>query len=342
MAALRPPPLTGRGKPELMLHQAGTHRSPAAKPSSKNAPHVAAAGCCPGWVSSAFIGTPLSASAVSAAAACTSCGVYVVSCPLLSSPARPTASCRPRRPASAVGARRLFGTDGYGATSMEAIAREPPAWPRAPSMQPSGPSGRSCRSSASAGSKNGRRQRTGWARCSARPNPRPAPARRSALAARAVLSRIRRRADLRERRPDESPETRALLRGPSWPGMDAMIAWLQGQLAVPLAQAGRCTGRWPPVYRELVHESRLAARGLRALGGRHPPAQPDPQATRPRPEPPVLLRTGTTRKGHLRVAAPSASLARTRAATYPGGRRTAWCSLSVEGHFSRQPALPER
>ena len=79
---------------------------------------------------------------------------------------------------------------------------------------------------------------------------------------------------------DESPETRALLRS-KLAGrnevMDAMIASLDGHLAVPVPQApgdvpGAGRARRLPRARRGI---RLVTRGLRALGGQHAAAQPD-------------------------------------------------------------------
>ncbi|HEX5296468.1 MAG TPA: TetR/AcrR family transcriptional regulator [Streptosporangiaceae bacterium] len=180
----------------------------------------------------------------------------------MSSPVKPRPTYRQlqaqaTRERIAEAARRLFGTDGYGATSMEAIARE---------------AGVATRTVYAAfGAKReilslicerwieeaGARELAGQVLAEADP------ARRLRAAAhwlRVLYSAGFDVVLIFEAATDESPETRALLRS-KLAGrnevMDAMIASLQGQLAVPLAQAQAMYRALaaPGVYRELVQES---------------------------------------------------------------------------------------
>ncbi|HEU5391872.1 MAG TPA: TetR/AcrR family transcriptional regulator [Streptosporangiaceae bacterium] len=157
----------------------------------------------------------------------------------------------------AAAARRLFGTDGYGSTSMEAIARE---------------AGVATRTVYAAfGTKReilsficerwieeaGARELAGQVLGEADPVRR---LRGAAHWLRVLYSAGFDVVLIFEAATDESPETRALLRS-KLAGrnevMDAMIASLQGQLAVPLAQAQAMYRALaaPGVYRELVQES---------------------------------------------------------------------------------------
>lgn len=154
-------------------------------------------------------------------------------------------------------ARRLFGTDGYGATSMEAIAREAGVTTRTVY--------------AAFGTKReilsficerwieeaGARELAGQVLGEADPVRR---LRGAAHWLRVLYSAGFDVVVIFEAATDESPETRALLRS-KLAGrnevMDAMIASLHGQLAVPLAQAQAIYRALaaPGVYRELVQES---------------------------------------------------------------------------------------
>ena len=157
----------------------------------------------------------------------------------------------------AAAARRLFGTDGYGATSMETIAREAGVATR--TVYAAFGTKREILSficerwieEASARELAG--QVLG----------EPDPIRRLRGAAhwlRVLYSAGFDVVLIFEAATDESPETRALLRS-KLAGrnevMDAMIASLQGQLAVPLAQAQAMYRALAAagVYRELVQES---------------------------------------------------------------------------------------
>ncbi len=180
----------------------------------------------------------------------------------MSSPVKPRPTYRQlqaqeTRERIAAAARRLFGTAGYGATSMEAIARE---------------AGVATRTVYAAfGTKReilslicerwieeaGARELAGQVLGE------PDPVRRLRGAAhwlRVLYSAGFDVVLIFEAATDESPETRALLRS-KLAGrnevMDAMIASLHGQLAVPLAQAQAMYRALaaPGVYRELVQES---------------------------------------------------------------------------------------
>jgi AcrR family transcriptional regulator len=180
----------------------------------------------------------------------------------MTSPVKPRPTHRQRqaqatRDLIAETARRLFGTAGYGATSMETIARE---------------AGVAARTVYSAfGAKReilslicerwleqaGARELAGHVLAE------PDPARRLRGAAHWLCVLYSAGFDvvlIFEAATDESPETRALLRA-KLAGrnevMDAMIASLDGHLTVPVAQAQAMYRALaaPGVYRELVEES---------------------------------------------------------------------------------------
>jgi AcrR family transcriptional regulator len=157
----------------------------------------------------------------------------------------------------AAAARRLFGTDGYGATSMEAIARE------------AGVATRTVYAAFGARreilsficerwiEEAGARELAGQVLGEADPVRR---LRGAAHWLRVLYSAGFDVVLIFEAATGESPETRALLRS-KLAGrnevMGAMIASLHGQLAVPLAQAQAIYRALaaPGVYRELVQES---------------------------------------------------------------------------------------
>ena len=180
----------------------------------------------------------------------------------MSSPVKPRSTYRQlqaqaTRERIAEAARRLFGTGGYGATSMEAIAREAGVAPR--TVYTAFGTKREILSLICERwlEKAGARDLAG-----------------QVLATTDPLSRLRSAAHwlrvlysagfdvvlIFEAATDESPETRALLRS-KLAGrnqvMDAIIASLEGHLAIPVPQAQAMYRALaaPGVYRELVEES---------------------------------------------------------------------------------------
>jgi AcrR family transcriptional regulator len=157
----------------------------------------------------------------------------------------------------AAAGRRLFGTGGYGATSMEAIAREAGVAPR--TVYTAFGTKREILSFICERwlEEAGARDLAGQVLAE------PDPLRRLRGAAhwlRVLYSAGFDVVLIFEAATDESPETRALLRS-KLAGrnevMDAMIASLDGHLAVPLPQAQAMYRALaaPGVYRELVEES---------------------------------------------------------------------------------------
>lgn len=154
-------------------------------------------------------------------------------------------------------ARRLFGAEGYGATSMEAIAREAGVAPRTVYT-----AFRTKREILSFICERWL-ERAGARELAGQVLAEPEPAARLRGAAhwlRVLYSAGFDVVLIFEAATDESPETRALLRS-KLAGrnevMDAMIASLEGHLAVPLLQAQAMYRALaaPGVYRELVEES---------------------------------------------------------------------------------------